>query len=81
MLTEYVNVFVNVSGCSGRIGLDETVQPDDVDLQISPNPTNGILNLKLWLSEASAMNIEVQAGGVPHLTGRVVGTNAVSLRN
>ena len=56
-----------------RIGLVETLQPDNDDLVISPNPTDGILNLKLWLSEASAVNVEVQ-----DLTGRGVKTNNFS---
>ena len=56
-----------------RIGLVETVQPDNDNLVISPNPTDGILNLKLWLSEASAVNVEVQ-----DLTERGVKTNNFS---
>ena len=64
----------NVSFNNCRIGLiedevsTELVRvPLETDLAISPNPTDGILNLKLWLSEASVVNVEIQ-----DLTGRGV---------
>ena len=70
----------NVSFNNCRIGLiedeisTELVRvPLETDLVISPNPTDGILNLKLWLSEASAVNVEVQ-----DLTGRGVKVHSFS---
>ena len=70
----------NVSFNNCRIGLiedeisTELVRvPLETDLVISPNPTDGILNLKLWLSDVSAVNIEVQ-----DLTGRGVKVHSFS---
>jgi len=63
---------VNFSNC--RVGVIEDLAerrvanlPAETDLVLSPNPTDGLLNVRFWLAEAIIVQIEVQ-----DLTGRVV---------
>ena len=79
MPTEYANVFINVNGCSGRIGLDEMVGTGcnlsivaligigrDLSLQHGPGQFNEMLNL----SDLPAEMYLLQAVGVPIRTDK-----------